>query len=97
MAVGTDHGFVIRVGANVTRLRKYGSVRAGDGGVSCWPDAAARRGQPPLVLRRLHRREGRRSMWRATDVSDARELSDAEAVGQNKLRSRTPDRAVELD
>lgn len=116
--VDGGHSFLIRVGGNVNLLRTYGSVRTGDGVVYFWPDKIARRGQPPLVLRLLNLQVGRRKMWLVTNVLDAKELSETEAVelyrlrwgielqfrtvkqtfGRNKLRSRTPDRAlVELD
>jgi Transposase DDE domain len=116
--VDGGHSFLIRVGGNVNLLRKYGSVRSGDGIVYFWPDAAARRGQPPLMLRLLHLQVGRRKMWLVTNVLDAKSLSETTAMelyrlrwgielqfrmvkqtfGRNKLRSRTPDRAlVELE
>ena len=112
------HSFLIRVGANVKLLRKYGSFRTSNGIVYFWPNKIAGRGQPPLVLRLLQLQVGRRKMWLVTNVLDEKELSEAEAVrfyrlrwgielqfrtvkqtfGRNKLRSRTPDRAmVELD
>jgi hypothetical protein len=78
--------FLIRVGANVTLLRKLGYVRERAGTVYCWPNAAARKGQPPLVLRHLQLRVGRRLMHLVTNVLDEQALSDAEAVRLYQLR-----------
>lgn len=84
--VDGGHSFLIRVGANVKLLRKYGSVREGNGIVYFWPDDAARRDQPPLVLRLLNVQVGRRTMWLVTNVLDATELRDAEAMELYRLR-----------
>jgi hypothetical protein len=81
-----NYQFLIRVGANVTLLRQLGYVRERRGIVYCWPDAAARDGQPPLVLRHLQVRVGRRVMHLVTNVLDEQALSDAEAVRLYQLR-----------
>jgi Transposase DDE domain len=80
------HSFLIRVGANVTLLRKLGYVRERAGIVYCWPNTAACKGQPPLVLRHLQLRVGRRVMHLVTNVLDADALTDADAVRLYKLR-----------
>jgi hypothetical protein len=80
------HSFLIRVGANVTLLRKLGYVRERAGIVYCWPDAAARQRQPPLVLRHLQLRVGRRPMHLVTNVLDEKALTDAEAIRLYQLR-----------
>jgi hypothetical protein len=80
------HAFLIRVGANVTLLRKLGYVRERAGTVYCWPNAAARHGHPPLVLRLLHLRVGKCSMHLLTNVLDETALTDAEAVHLYQLR-----------
>jgi Transposase DDE domain len=84
----TDAGqaFLIRVGGNVTLLRKLGYVRERAGIVYCWPDAAARKGQAPLVLRHLQLRVGRCVMHLVTNVLDEQALSTAEAVRLYQLR-----------
>jgi Transposase DDE domain len=84
--IDAGHGFLIRVGANVTLLRKLGYVRERAGIVYCWPDAAARNGQPPLVLRHLQLRIGKRLMHLVTNVLDERALTDAQAVRLYQLR-----------
>ena len=84
--IDAGHAFLIRVGANVTLLRRLGYVRERKGIVYCWPDAAARNGQPPLVLRHLQVRVGRRVMHLLTNVLDERALGDAEAVQCYQMR-----------
>lgn len=80
------HAFLIRVGANVTLLRRLGYVREHAGVVYCWPNAAARRGQPPLVLRLLHLQVGKCAMHLLTNVLDEEALTGAEAVRLYQLR-----------
>jgi Transposase DDE domain len=84
--IDANHAFLIRVGANVTLLRKLGYVQERKGIVYCWPDAAARDGQPPLVLRHLQVRVGRRVMHLLTNLLDEQALTDAEAVRLYQLR-----------
>ena len=84
--VDGGHSFSIRVGGNGNLLRKYGSVRTGDGIVYFWPAKIARCGPPPLVLRLLNLPVGRRKMWLVTNGWDAKELSEAEAVELYRLR-----------
>jgi Transposase DDE domain len=80
------HSFLIRVGANVTLLRKLGYVREKQGIVYFWPDKAACKGQPPLVLRLLHLQVGRCTMHLVTNVLDEKELSDQQAIRMYQLR-----------
>jgi hypothetical protein len=80
------HSFLIRVGANVNLLRKLGYVRERAGLVYCWPRAIAYQGQPPLVLRHLQVRVGRRCMHMITNVLNKNALTDAEAVRLYRLR-----------
>lgn len=81
------HSFLVRVGANVTLLRRLGYyVRERAGIVYCWPNAAARRGQPPLVLRHLQLRVGKCPMHLLTNVLDEKALTNDEAVRLYQLR-----------
>jgi hypothetical protein len=84
--IGTGHSFLIRVGANVKLLRKLGYVDEGADIVYCWPDAAARKGQPPLVLRHLKLKVGKCRMHLLTNVLDEKKLNDAQAVQLYQLR-----------
>ena len=71
-AIDRGHQILIRVGANVTLLRKLGyNVRERGGIVYCWPSAAARKSQPPLVLRLIRFRLGRTQACVVTSVLGA--------------------------
>ena len=72
------HSFVIRVGGNVTLRRRLGYARERAGVVYCWPDKAARKRQPPLVLRLWRLQVGRCPMALVTNVLDERQLSAAD-------------------
>jgi hypothetical protein len=80
------HSLLIRVGANVQLLRGLGYVQEREGVVYCWPDKAARKGQPPLVLRLLCVQAGRCRMWLVTNVLDEEQLTAEQAVELYKLR-----------
>ena len=80
------HSFLIRVGANVKLLRQLGYVRERAGIVYCWPNEAARKQQPPLVLRLLRLRVGRCTMHLLTNVLDDRALTVNEAIRLYRLR-----------
>lgn len=80
------HAFLIRVGANVTLLRKLGYVHERADTVYCWPNTAAAARQPPLVLRHLQVRVGKRVMHLVTNVLDETALTDADAVRLYQLR-----------
>ena len=82
----TGHSFLIRVGANVTLLRKLGYVRERAGLVYFWPDTAAKKKQPPLVLRLLHFQLGRCQIYLVTNVLNQERLSDAQATRLYQLR-----------
>jgi hypothetical protein len=80
------HSFLIRVGANVTLLRKLGYVRERAGLVYFWPDKVARKKQPPLVLRLLQCQVGRCQVSLLTNVLRDEQLSDQEAIRLYKMR-----------
>lgn len=87
--IGGGRRFLIRVGANVTLLRKLGWVcEAHDGIVHLWPDKIQRqKKQPPLTLRLITLRDARnRTMHLLTDVLDPAELTDAQASRIYSLR-----------
>jgi hypothetical protein len=84
--IDAGHSFLIRVGANVTLLRKLGYAVERSGVVYFWPDRAARKGQPPLVLRLLPLQVGRCTMHLLTNVLEEKELSDEEAIRLYQLR-----------
>ena len=81
------HHFLIRVGANVRLLSKLGYyAREGNGIVYVWPDSAARKKQPPLVLRLIHLQGERGNVYLLTNVLNRQHLSDALASRMYKLR-----------
>lgn len=84
--VDGNHSFLIRVGANVTLLRKLGYVREREGLVYFWPDAAARKKQPPLVLRLLHFQLGQCHIYLVTNELSENRLSDKQAIKLYQLR-----------
>lgn len=74
------HDLLIRVGGNVRLLKQLGFVRESHGTVYLWPDEAARKSQPPLVLR-LVVVQGTRHPWHlVTSVRDSEALSDHDIV-----------------
>jgi Transposase DDE domain len=75
----TGHHFVIRVGANVRLLRQVGWVREHAQLVYLWPDAAARKRQPPLVLRLVVVQDGKQPVYLVTDLAKIR-LSDRQVA-----------------
>ncbi len=79
--------FLIRVGANVRLLTKLGYyARECDGIVYVWPDSAARKQQPPLVLRLIHLKGGRGDVYLLTNVLNVRLLTDAMESRLYRLR-----------
>jgi hypothetical protein len=71
---------LLRVGSNVRLLKQLGWARERDGIVYLWPDEAARRGQPPLVLRLVMAHNGQHPVYLVTTVLSQRELSDAQVI-----------------
>jgi len=70
--LSAGHHFVIRVGANVRLLRQLGWVREHAQVVYLWPDEAARKRQPPLVLRLVVVHDGKQPVYLVTDLSTSR-------------------------
>jgi len=75
----TGHHFVIRVGANVRLLRHLGWVREHAQVVYLWPDAAARKQQPPLVLRLVVVQDGKQPVYLVTNLAKTH-LSDRQVA-----------------
>jgi hypothetical protein len=85
--IDEGHQILIRVGANVTLLRKLGYYARERGGiVYCWPSKVARQRQPPLVLRLIRFRLGRNQACVVTSILDQRRLSDKQAERLYRLR-----------
>jgi hypothetical protein len=75
-----NHHLLVRVGSNVRLLKKLGCVRERKGLVYLWPDAAAQKRLPPLVLRLIVVHTGRHPIYLVTNVMNASQLSDAQAA-----------------
>ena len=73
------HHFVIRVGANVRLVRQLGWTREHAQVVYLWPDQAARKRQPPLVLRLVVVQDGKQPVYLVTDLAKSR-LSDRQVA-----------------
>ena len=84
MAAG--HSFVIRAGANVRLWKKLGFSRECENTVYLWPDAAARKGLPPLVLRAVWVHDGKHPLCLITNVLSKRRLSDRQIAQIYKAR-----------
>lgn len=72
------HNFVIRVGGNVRLLKKLGCAREYDHTVYLWPDSAAKKKRPPLVLRLIVIHNGKHPVYLVTNLSKSK-LSDQQA------------------
>jgi hypothetical protein len=70
--LAAGHHFVIRVGANVRLLRQLGWTREHAQVVYVWPDYAARKQQPPLVLRLVVVQGGQQPVYLVTDLPQTR-------------------------
>jgi hypothetical protein len=85
--IDAGHNFLMRVGANVRLLTELGYyARERNGIVYVWPDSAARKKQPPLVLRLIHLKSERGDVYLLTNVLNSRYLSDTLASRLYKLR-----------
>ena len=79
------HHFVIRVGANVRLLRQLGWTREYAQVVYLWPDQAAQKQQPPLVLRLVVVQDGKQPVYLVTDLPKGR-LSDRQVATSSGAR-----------
>jgi hypothetical protein len=70
---------LVRVGSNVRLLKKLGWTRESAGTVYLWPDRAAQKNQPPLVLRLVVAVGGKHPVYLVTNVSRSH-LSDAQVI-----------------
>jgi hypothetical protein len=73
------HHFLVRVGGNVRLLENLGFyTKQKKGIVYCWPNAAMSNKQPPLVLRLVKCRIGRKQVYLLTSVLNESKLSRKE-------------------
>lgn len=77
--LNAGHDFVIRVGSNVKLLKQLGYARQHDHTVYLWPDVAAKKKQPPLVLRLIVIHDGKKPMYLVTSLTKS-QLSNRQAA-----------------
>jgi len=80
------HSFLIRVGANVRLFKNLGTARQHGGLVYLWPNEAARKKQPPIILRLLEFQGPRGKVYLVTNVLSEGELSLEQAGQLYRLR-----------
>jgi len=80
------HQLLVRVGSNVTLLKKLGYARERNGLVYLWPDQQAKKRQPPLVLRLVIASSGRHPVYLVTSILDHRVLSDRQVIAVYRRR-----------
>jgi hypothetical protein len=85
-AIEANQSFVIRVGANVKLLKKLGYAREYDNTVYLWPNSAAKKNLPPLVLRVVSVHDGKNPMCLVTNVLSKKRLSDQQVAKIYKAR-----------
>jgi hypothetical protein len=81
------HQLLVRVGSNVKLLKKLGYARERDGLVYLWPDRAAKKRLPPLVLRLVVVTNKQRGpIYLVTSVMSRETLSDAQMAAVYRKR-----------
>lgn len=80
------HDLLLRVGGNIRLLRKLGYAQERHGMVYLWPNHAAKRHLPPLVLRLVVVHDGREPIYLLTNVFSGKRLSDADAAAIYRRR-----------
>lgn len=75
--IESGNHFLVRVGGNVNLLKNLGHCRSRDECVFLWPNAVARRRQPPIMLRLIEVKGDQGTMYLVTTVLSRRALSDS--------------------
>ncbi len=76
----SGHDFLLRVGGNAKLLRKLGWAREDAGRVYLWPQRAAKKRLPPIVLRLIVVQDAKSPVYLVTTVLMKKELSDRQLV-----------------
>jgi hypothetical protein len=84
--LGRGQHFLVRVGANVELLSQMHCVRQSGGLVLSWPKAVRMSDRPPLKLRLVKVKVGKKSMWMLTSVLDPRRLNDKQIAELYAMR-----------
>jgi hypothetical protein len=87
LIIDQGHDFLVRVGANVRLLKDLGFYTEKEKGiVYCWPNAAMSKKLPPLVLRLVKCKIGKKRVHMLTSVLDDRQLSAKDIARLYKQR-----------
>ena len=87
IVMDAGHHLLVRVGSNVKLLKKLGYARERNGLVYLWPDRAAKKRLPPLVLRlTVVTNEERGPIYLVTSVMSHKKLSDAQMAAVYRKR-----------
>lgn len=79
--IEAGHHLLVRVGGNVKLLENLGYARQREGLVYLWPDRAAKKCLPPLVLREVVvHKPGKGPLYLVTTVMSRKALSDAQVA-----------------
>jgi hypothetical protein len=84
--IDSGRHFLVRVGSNVRLLKNLGYAKHKPGLVYLWPDKAAAKRMPPLVLRLVVVRHRRKPWHLVTSVLDQKQLSDKQVAEIYGLR-----------
>jgi IS4 transposase len=84
--LASQRQLLVRVGSNVRLLRKLGVVRESEGHVYLWPDRAAQKNRPPLVLRLVVATGGKQPVYLVTSVLSSHRLSDRQVCDLYRMR-----------
>jgi hypothetical protein len=84
--LGGGHDLLLRVGGNIRLLKKLGYAREKEGLVYLWPNHAAKKRLPPLVLRLVIVSDGRHGVFLLTNVLEGKRLPDADAAAIYRRR-----------
>jgi hypothetical protein len=85
--LGGGSQFLIRVGSNVTLLRKLGFAQVeANNTVYLWPDKHRKKDRQPLVLRLVELHDARKPVFLLTSVLDDTALSDQQASVLYRMR-----------
>lgn len=80
------HDLLLRVGGNIRLLRKLGYAQEKHDIVYLWPNHAAKKHLPPLVLRLVVVHDGREPIYLLTNVFSGKRLSDTVAAAIYRRR-----------
>jgi hypothetical protein len=84
--LAAGHHIIIRVGSNVTLLKRLGYAVEREGTVYLWPNKLAKRHEAPIVLRLIVCHNGKHPVYLITTVLSTRELSDSHVLTAYRQR-----------